>query len=80
MINPGLIVEQEIRAMMRRYIDQEFTFAVFEGDYGYAEWMAAYTDAAEGEPMSDSECEAIHEYLLMLWGQEALKAGKADRL
>lgn len=66
-IFPGQEIEDGIIAEMTKYRRNGWTFGQFCGDYGWQDWMNAYTDAAEDEPISDKESADIDGYLEGLW-------------
>lgn len=60
------IVDQ-IKEEMKTYIENGDSFELFTAEYGFADWMNEFTTAADGEPMTESECEEIDQILLEIW-------------
>ena len=59
------ITENEIKQEMAKYKPEQLELYLAEA--GWQEWMEDYTEAEDGQPITESEHKEIDEILLNLW-------------
>ena len=55
--------KEDLTKAMQQYLD----FETFRNDYGWADWMNDYTDAADDEPCAEAEIRIIDEVIYQVW-------------
>lgn len=62
-------VTKEVREELKKAMQYHLDFNDFCDEYGYADWMSIYTDAADGEEMTEEECKVIDEVMRQVWNE-----------
>lgn len=58
-------IMRHLESVAARY--REDDFRLFEDELGWEDWMEEFTEAEDGEPISEREAEAIHKIVRKAW-------------
>ena len=65
-----LIPYRQLVQLAESYQARRESYSLFESEIGWQDWMSNFTDAKDGEPITEREAERINAVLRQAW-QEA---------